>query len=870
MLKANNFMAIRILNNAIAQNTATTFSTKAVMRAQKNFFARYQTECNNFVTHIKGITDTTHLNKYAMVILTRLMFLYFLQHKNFLDNDPNYLSNHLKICQNCKNDSVSNFYRDFLQILFKELSDPTQSAELSIIVGKVPLLDIDLFKKNQIESHYASTHISNDAFESLFAYFNAYIWTLSDQTYHIKHEITPEIFSYIFEKSINQKQSGAYYTQKDITEYIAKSTIIPLLFNSAEKKYSDAFRGKSPMWQILRNDIDRYIYPAIKKGVEVPLPVEIEEGLNDVSSRNNWNSPASDTYALPSETWREVIARRQQYQELHIKLEADASCSIDELVTYNLDIRQFAQDVLDRCEDLDLIQAFYESMLHLSVLDPTCGSGAFLFAALDILEPLYTACLKRLNELESISRSNSACDRQIEYQISNFGYTIIKSLITSNLYGVDMMEEAIEICKLRFWLKLLAQRERLDEIEPLPDLAGHFRTGNTLFSSTDDHEWNSKDCSGQHTFNHSGLESKSFHWFVEYSTIMQTGGFDVIIGNPPYIESKKISNIKQLSNYTTLATGNMYAFIMERCSDLLAAGGRFGMIVPVSATCTEGYIPLQHILLEQSSIYISSFSDQRGKLFEIPHPRLCIISYQKQSGLNKVFSTTYIKHEWKHREHLFQRLKFIEITKQVTTGSIPRYGTSIEQSVHAKLFSQSQHLGQYLCKNGTYKLYFTRKLSWFVQVTPFIPRIIDAQDRIRNPSELKTLCFTTPELADIAFVALNSNLFYWILTTRSDGRNLNMREVLRLPLNIEDMSPKIRNDLRSLAGQLADELQVNSEMRRMNFKESGPLTIQCILPCRSKTLIDQIDCILAHHYGFSDEELDFITNYDIKYRVGRT
>ena len=75
-----------------------------------------------------------------------------------------------------------------------------------------------------------------------------------------------------------------------------------------------------------------------------------------------------------------------------------------------------------------------------------------------------------------------------------------------------------------------------------------------------------------------------------------------------------------------------------------------------------------------------------------------------------------------------------------------------------------------------------------------------------------------------------------------------------------------RKDLRKLAGQLAEELQVHSEMRGMRFKDSSTLTIQCMFPGKSKHIIDEIDDVLAQHYGFSDEELDFIINYDIKYR----
>jgi hypothetical protein len=909
------------IGNIRLNPTHSIASTQNTARIYKRFFEQYQTEYSNFLTRIEGILDQTDLNRYASLLLTRLMVLYFLQHKHFLDNDPHYLSHHLKLFQHCGDSKGLNFYQDFLLgILFKGLSNPNYSSHASAIAGYIPFLNIDLFNEHQIESNSNSIQISNKAFEDIFTFFDMYSWQLDNQASPCQNVVTPEIFVYLFERRINQKEMGAFYTQKDITAYIAKNTIIPFLFNAVEKKYPGSIQGNEFVWQRLRDKVERYIYPAIKKGVGLALPSEIEEGLHDVSRRDKWNRLASDAYALPTETWREVIARRQHLQQIRLRIEADTPLSIDDLVIYNLDICQFVQDVIEGCEDYKTIQTFYESILKLAVLDPTCGTGAFLFAALDILEPIYTACLDHLEQMKSCNGSvvlntqYTALEQEADFfgqgdsRLTNRRYAVIKSLITCNLYGLDIMEEAIGICTQRFYLKLLASIERPEQVEPLPNLSGNFRAGNALhgsckrpigltsnrgisnwrnnltYSEQEDQSIGCKsfrEAAGDHKGppSHSSPPSpqqkgvslgidgeQSFHWFIDFETIMNKGGFDVIIGNPPYIEAERVLHSSQIANFTTSRTGNLYAFIMERCTNLLASGGRFGMIVPASSTSTDGYLPLQQILLEQSSLYISSFSDQRGKLFNIPHPRLCIIFYQKHPELKRVFSTPYVKPEWDLREFLFQRLAFVEITKQVRSGIIPRYGSPIEQSLHAKLYSKLKHLGDYLCKTGTHKVFFTRKLSWFIQVTPFIPRILDAQGIIRKPSELKTLLFPSRVLADIAFGALNSNLFYWFLTTGSDCRNLNMREVQGFPMNIDEMAPMIRNELQKLAYLLNEELLAHSEMRRMSFKDPGELTIQCIYPGKSKPIIDEIDRALAQHYGFTDKELDFIINYDIKYR----
>ena len=127
----------------------------------------------------------------------------------------------------------------------------------------------------------------------------------------------------------------------------------------------------------------------------------------------------------------------------------------------------------------------------MTVLDPTCGSGAFLFAALNILEPLYEACLDRmqvfLDELQHSDKKPHALKyndfRETLERIAqhpNRDYFILKSIIINNLYGVDIMDEAIEICKLRLFLKMVAQLDDVKRIEPLPDIDFNIQAGNTL------------------------------------------------------------------------------------------------------------------------------------------------------------------------------------------------------------------------------------------------------------------------------------------------------------------------------------------------------------------------------------------------------
>ena len=371
-----------------------------VDRVTKKFYDRFKTEHASFLNFIKGIPEEDLQRWYASVMINRLMFIYFIQKKGFLDNDTNYLQS--RLAQSTER-GKDRFYMDFLCPLFFEgfaKKENERSSTINRLLGKVPYLNGGIFLKHQIEEHHGKTiQISDSAFEKLFTFFDQYQWHLDERPLRADNEINPDVLGYIFEKYINQKQMGAYYTKEDITEYISKNTIIPFLFDTARQKCKIAFvkaQNDAPdttVWRLLQSDPDRYIYDAVKKGVELPLPPEIAAGLDNVSQRTGWNRPASAEYALPTEIWREVVARRKRYDEVKSKLANGEIHDINDLITYNLNNRQFAQDVIENSEGPELLRAFWHGIQEVTILDPTCGSGAFLFAALNILEPLYEACL---------------------------------------------------------------------------------------------------------------------------------------------------------------------------------------------------------------------------------------------------------------------------------------------------------------------------------------------------------------------------------------------------------------------------------------------------------------------------------------------
>ena len=119
-----------------------------------------------------------------------------------------------------------------------------------------------------------------------------------------------------------------------------------------------------------------------------------------------------------------------------------------------------------------------------------------------------------------------------------------------------------------------------------------------------------------------------------------------------------------------------------------------------------------------------------------------------------------------------------------------------------------------------------------------------------------------------ALCALNSSLFYWFVTVFSDCRHLNKREVEAFPLNLERIAfGGLGRQLVRLSSELMDDFKLHSVERKMRFAHDT-LTVQCIFPRHSKVITDKIDAVLAEYYQLTKDELDFVTNYDVKYRLG--
>jgi hypothetical protein len=263
--------------------------------------------------------------------------------------------------------------------------------------------------------------------------------------------------------------------------------------------------------------------------------------------------------------------------------------------------------------------------------------------------------------------------------------------------------------------------------------------------------------------------------------------------------------------------------------------------------------------------------DRPARLFEgLEHIQLTIVICEGRvsASLEQLNVTRCLKWSAVERDNLFATIRYAQLSRpKYLDCSTPKIGTDIELEILDKLWSQPRTLGSFTVVPGPHVIYYTRKIHAFLNVLDFVPEIRRGSGRRRDPSEQKTLEFPTVGEAQAALCMLNSSLFRWFITVFSDCRNLNRREVLNVPIDISRLVIEAGRPLSRLAERLSARLKKTSEIRSMKFG-GDTLRVQCIIPRHAKDIIDQIDLSLGNFLGLSEAAVDFVTNYEIKYRLG--
>jgi hypothetical protein len=652
-----------------------------IERVTKKFYGEFQAQHLAFLNLIKGIDDERDRRWYASVLLNRLMFIYFLQKKFFLDGgDENYLQKKLAESQKHGEDC---YYDHFLKALFFEgfaKPEDKRSAQTNAMLGKIRYLNGGLFLEHPIEQRWRGRiAVPDKAFENLFDLFGRYSWNLNDTPAGKDDEINPDVLGYIFEKYINQKAFGAYYTRPEITEYLCESTIHRLILDGVAEGEGRAARTFDSVGDLLL-------------ALDAPL-----------------------------------------------------------------------------CRKL-----LFNVLPELRLLDPACGSAAFLVSAMKTLINVYAAVIGKIEFLNNRELQEWLTKTQAEHK--SVAYFIKRSIITNNLFGVDIMEEAVEIAKLRLFLALVASAQNTDDLEPLPNIEFNIMAGNSLIGlmHVNDAEFDrrhppelfrksyqelleeknelievyrrvsggkvgelqeirddiqkrkdsaiptlnsilldecthfdiryeeatwddKKNAAGRPKRRALQLEDiealKPFHWGYEFDQILAKGGFDAIITNPPweifkpnakeFFEnysdqvSKKKMTIKefekeqakllrdpgiraawldylsgyphasaffrsaaQYKNQISIVNGkkagsdiNLYKLFTEQCFNLLRSGGYCGIVIPSGIYTDLGTKQLREMLFGQTTVTgLFCIENRKDLVFEGVHRSFKFVSHVLREG----------------------------------------------------------------------------------------------------------------------------------------------------------------------------------------------------------------------------------------------
>lgn len=194
---------------------------------------------------------------------------------------------------------------------------------------------------------------------------------------------------------------------------------------------------------------------------------------------------------------------------------------------------------------LDQLQQYREWLLQITILDPACGSGAFLNAALRFLMDEH----KLIDEMETKVSGYSIQFQDVE-----------NSILENNLYGVDINEESVEIAQLALWLRTAKPHRKLNTLNQ------NIKCGNSLISDP------------------AIAGPKAFNWQEQFPQVFERGGFDVVIGNPPYVHLESIldtSNQLQMAGYRTYnKRGDLYCVFVEKGFQLSKPNGIVSYIMP--------------------------------------------------------------------------------------------------------------------------------------------------------------------------------------------------------------------------------------------------------------------------------------------------
>jgi type I restriction-modification system DNA methylase subunit len=810
-------------------------------------------------------TETNQSNLFAVVFMNRLIFIKFLEENEIVSKT---LLNDLWGMYK-ESGSASSFYDAYLKALFYEVFNKGKESRrpkvaINSLYKKIPYLNGGLFREVlPKESNYS---ISDEGIElALNTFFKKYKFGSNQQ-------INADMLGYIFEKTINyisgqgtnkQKEEGAYYTPDDIVGFIIDKTLTPVIFG----KMIEGLRNAG--WR----DVDLKDFDSIDTLLSSEnrpkSRIAVRKMIESVDSIRVLDPACGSGHFLTAMLAR--ILRVKESLMRSVDEDVDRYHLKKEIISrniYGVDIDANGVEIARLRLWLSLIEEVEDSS-HIETLpniDFNIVAGNSLIGWLNenlethpLIEPLQDPIVEATLESMASTHSKEVAEVKKLLEKKNLADTIKAYEKLINVYSLECGESAVKIREAIEYI-----RTKLYEVfnNSFNDFI-HERSNLRRINLTEFSEIVTN------------LKARNpFHWKVDFGAVFENKGFDVVVGNPPYIEDGKyneselkiIECTKAVNNngkweyseeplfYVSSDCGNTHAYFIERSLKLLKDEGKFGFIVPVALVSTERMNSIRKVLHKDSSeVSYYNFDDRPSKIFRgIEHCRSTIVITGIGNGVQKVVTSKFQKWHSDERVKLLKNLKTTHWTIENQGELIPKIGTSIEKDVIKKMrnASKGKTVFEALKTDGVNIWYYNATSNWihahmeqnvpkveyFNSFTKDGSKIIPKDKRTEQISSHYKSITVDPEHQFIVNGLLNTSLFYWWFVIWSDGRDLLKQNITSFPIDLEGFPENLAQRLQSLVIELMQSYEDNSHIQP-NTRKGGEY---CIVNQRNKTQVFKI------------------------------
>ena len=353
---------------------------------------------------------------------------------------------------------------------------------------------------------------------------------------------------------------------------------------------------------------------------------------------------------------------------------------------------------------------------------------------------------------------------------------------------------------------------------------------------------------------------RPFHWFVEFNEIMENGGFGVVIGNPPYVQWRKVEDYGVIG-YETSKCPDMFAVFIERSTSLIEPQGRFGMILPISFQFSKDFAEARALMRSNMhTIWASTFSRNPAALFDAGlgvRSTICLGRISRSGGHSRILTTRLNRWVEEFRAVLFDQLEYSEISSYLSKHSWPRMGNSRIESLFSELVSRGHRLGGDARRRGRKKIRFKNTALYYISAFIEDPPSYDEFGSPIAHTKVGQLYFENNDMQEIALgIALGKIALVWWAST-GDDFDVTASGLASTPVGSESLTARARSDIVDLSRQIREALGHNVIYTRYAGKWMGNYDVKNV-----RHLTDTADRIVLESLGLAeywdDLELEYL------------